>query len=377
MPQPDSHATVPRMTRPPKALDSAPTAATPATPATRARLPRPSGSAATVRDVAREARVSVATVSRVLNGKSTVAEALRDDVQRVSARLGYTPHAAARALATQRFSTIGAIVPTLEEANFSVGINALQQRVNRAGYTLLLASSNYDPQEELRQVRALAAHGLAGMLLVGARHDPAVYELLAARRIAFVNTWVLDDENPCVGFDNHAIGQTLANYLLDLGHREFGVIAQESPQSDRAAKRVAGVGEALAARGAPPPQGQFIARSHTIVDGQLAFQALMESPRRPTAVICGTDTLAFGALVQAMAMGIAVPQQVSVTGINDVEFAAHLSPPLTTIRLPADEVGQRAAEFLLGRIDGRPVVNRTRVPFSLIARGSTGIAPGA
>ncbi len=343
--------------------------------AARTRVRRANTSAATVRDVAREAGVSVATVSRVLNGKTTVAQDVRAGVERAFAQLGYTPHAAARALATQRSSTIGAIVPTLEELNFSVGVNKLQQRVNEAGYTLLLASSNYDPDEELRQVRALVAHGVAGILMVGARHASEVYRLLDARRIPYVNTWVLDDKAPCVGFDNHAIGQTLANHLLDLGHRSFGVIAQESPESDRAAMRVAGIAEALAARGVAAPRCSFIRRSHTIVDGQHAFQALMEVPQRPTAVICGTDTLAFGALVQAAAMGIRVPQDLSVTGINDVEFAAHLSPPLTTIRLAADEIGQRAAEYLLGRIGSHPVAEATRIPFSLIVRGSTAAAP--
>lgn len=337
----------------------------------KARQSRPTGNAATIRDVAKAAGVSVATVSRVLNGNSTVADGLRADVERVSTALGYTPHAAARALATQRSMTIGAIVPTLQESNFSTGINVLQQRLNKAGYTLLLASSNYDQAEELQQVRALAAHGVAGMLLVGARHAPGVYEILSTKRIPFVNTWVLDEVHPCVGFDNHEIGETLANFLLDLGHRRFGVIAQESPQSDRAAKRVAGIHEALTARGVPPAQQQLIERSHTIVDGQLAFQALMETSPRPTAVICGTDTLAFGAIVQAASMGIRVPDDVSITGINDVEFAAHLSPSLTTIRLSADEIGQRAADYLLGRIEGRSVVAKTRVAFSLIVRGST------
>lgn len=338
----------------------------------KSRLPRPKGSVATVRDVAREAGVSVATVSRALNGKSTVAAELRATVERVSAEMGYTPHAAARALATQRFTTIGAIVPTLEEANFSAGINALQKRVNKAGFTLLLACSNYDSIEELHQVRALTSHGVAGMLLVGARHEPEVYQILNSKNIPFVNTWVLDDLYPCVGFDNYAIGQTLANYLMDLGHQKFGVITQEAPQSDRAAKRVAGINDALRARNVALPQQRFVERSHTIVDGQLAFQALMESIRRPTAVICGTDTLAFGALVQAESMGIRVPIDVSVTGINDVEFAAYLSPSLTTIRLPADEIGQRAAEYLLGRIERQPVVNATRIPFSVIVRASTG-----
>lgn len=339
------------------------------------RVRRPSSRAATVRDVAKAAGVSVATVSRVLNGKATVAKDLREKVDRVSRELGFTPHAAARALATQRFSTVGAVVPTLHEANFSVGVNALQQRLNAAGYTLLLASSNYDPDEEARQVRALLAHGVAGMMLVGARHSDEVFQLLEAKGVPYVNTWVVDPDHPSVGFDNHAIGRTLANYLLDLGHREFGVIAQQSPRSDRAAKRVAGIREALAARGLAEPRQQLIGESHKIVDGQQAFRALMECAVRPTAVICGTDTLAFGALVQAHAMGMRVPQDVSITGINDVEFAAHLTPPLTTIRLPADVVGTRAADYLLGRITGTPVAEVTAIPFELVVRGSTA-APG-
>ena len=351
-----------------------PAAKTPDAP--RPRVQRPHAQAVTVRDVAREAKVSVATVSRVLNGKATVAAELRTEVERVSLRLGYTPHAAARALATQRFSTIGAIVPTLHEANFSAGVNALQQRLNAAGYTLLLASSNYDADEELRQVRALLAHGVAGLMLVGARHSREVYELLDARGIPYVNTWVLDEGHPSVGFDNHAIGRTLAEYLLDLGHRDFGVIAQTSPRSDRAARRVAGIQAALSARQAAPAQLQLIGESHKIVDGQHAFQALMESSRRPTAVICGTDTLAFGALVQAHSMGVRVPDDVSVTGINDVEFAAHLTPPLTTIRLAADLVGQRAAEYLLARIGGQAVAQSTDISFTLIVRGSTAAVPG-
>jgi LacI family transcriptional regulator len=182
---------------------------------------------------------------------------------------------------------------------------------------------------------------------------------------------VLGDAHPCVGFDNHAIGRTVANYLLDLGHTEFGVIAQYSDHSDRAAARLAGIRAALSERGVELPQERLIERSHKIVDGQLALRTLLQSPRRPTAVICGTDTLAFGALVEALASGLRVPQDLSVTGINDVEFAAHLAPPLTTIRLPVEEVGTRAAEYLLGRIAGRPVVEMTPVQFGLIVRGST------
>jgi LacI family transcriptional regulator len=346
-------------------------------PLGKVRQPRPRGNAVTARDVARTAGVSVATVSRVLNGNARVAVELREQVVRIATRLGYTPHAAARALASQRSMAIGAIVPTLEDANFAVGIGSLQRRLNDAGYTLLLACSNYDSQEELRQVRALAAHGVAGLMLVGAQHAAETYEILSAKNIPYVNTWVLDNHHPCVGFDNREVGRTLANYLLDLGHTEFGVIAQRSPESDRAAGRITGIREALAARGFGLPQERLIERSHKISDGQIALRMLMTSQKRPTAVLCGTDMLAFGALVEARSLGLSVPRELSITGINDIDLAAHLAPPLTTVRLSVEEIGERAADFLLARVNGQPAAMMAPVPFSLIVRGSTAPPPGS
>ena len=334
-------------------------------------MPRPSSNSVTVRDVARAAEVSVATVSRVLNGNRAVAAGLRERVLATASQLSYTPHAAARALASQRSRTIGAVIPTLENVNFALGIEALQRRLAEAGYTLLLASSNYDPAEELRQVKALAAHGVAGVMLVGGNHVPEIYELLQAKNIPFVTTWVVDAARPSIGFDNHEIGRALATYLLDLGHTQFGVIAQVGARSDRAAERVAGIHEALAGRGLPPPRVRVTERPYKIVEGELALRTLMQERPRPTAVICGTDSLAFGALSEAVRMGLAVPRDLSIAGINDAEFSAHLNPPLTTMRLPADEIGTRAAEYLLGCVEAQPVVPLTQLQFSLIVRGST------
>ena len=343
----------------------------PAAPKARSR--RPSANAITVRDVARAAAVSVATVSRALNENPSVAAGLSRRVVAAAARLGYTPHAAARALASQRTRTIGAVIPTLESPNFSVGVEAMQRRLALAGYTLLLASSNYDGADELRQVKALAARGVDGLMLVGARHERDLFTLLDARRIPFVNTWTLDGGRPCVGFDNRAVGRMLADYLVDLGHTEIGMIAQRAEASDRSAARVAGVREALERRGLPLPDErvQFIERAHRIEEGQIALRTLMHSKRRPTALVCGTDTLAFGAMLEAERLGISVPGALSIAGINDVEFAAHLNPPLTTVRLPADEIGARAADYLLGCVTGQPVALVAQVQVSLIVRGST------
>jgi LacI family transcriptional regulator len=340
------------------------------------RLPRPSANAVTAEDVATAAGVSVATVSRVFNGNATVAEELRKRVTAVALNLGYTPHAAARALASQRSATIGAVIPTLENVNFAIGVAALQKRLAENGFTLLLASSNYDQEEELRQVRALIAQGVGGIMLVGSQHAPGLYELLESRRLPYVNAWVADnDGHPCVGMDNREVGRTIANYLLDLGHKEFGVIMQYSGSSDRAEGRLLGIREALATRGLALPVERLIERPYKIIEGQHAMQMLMSLQRRPTAVICGTDILAFGALVEAQRLGISVPKELSVTGINDVEFAAHLNPPLTTIHLPAEEIGERAADYLIGRVAGKPVVPVTQVQISLIVRGSTAPPP--
>ncbi|MGX9936546.1 LacI family DNA-binding transcriptional regulator [Advenella kashmirensis] len=338
------------------------------------RQSRHKGNSVTIRDVAREAGVSVATVSRVLNKFDTVGAEIRDHVLDVATKLRYSPQAAARALATQKSRVIGAIIPTLEDLVFARAVEILQSRLQNNGYTLLLGISNYDKQEEFRQVQALAGQGAVGVFLVGAERDERVYAYLNEKQIAYINSWVLDSNHPSVGFDNELIGFTVANYLLDLGHRKFAIITQYWAESDRASSRIKGVERALAARKASAPSIYAIKRSHKISDGQLAMRSLWQNDQSITAVICGSDTLAFGAMIEAVALGLRVPDDISITGINDLEFAAHTSPPLTTVGLQAAEVGERAAEYLMANAEGRDTVKKSSIPFNLIVRGSTGPA---
>lgn len=333
----------------------------------------------TVADVARAAGVSTASVSRVLNNRSRVGTALRRRVMDASERLGYLPDATARALASDCSKTIGAIVPTLENQSFATCVDGLQRRLEAAGYTLLLASSGYDPTKELRAIKELIGRGVDGLMLVGALRDPTVYDLLRGKGVPFVNTLTLseDAQRPCVGFDNRAAARRLADYLLDLGHREFGIIAGVTRDNDRAMARLAGVRDALTARGLALPRERLIERPYKIVEGQYGLRALLAGRPWPTAVVCGNDLLAFGALIEAQASGIAVPEQLSIAGFDDADFAAHLNPPLTTVRVPLDDIGARAGDFLVARIEGRaaPVINE--VPSSLIVRASTGMPPAA
>lgn len=327
------------------------------------------------RDVARHAGVSIATVSRVLNDSGPVAERARRRVEASIATLGYTPNAAARALVRSRSETIGAVVPTLENASFAIAVEALQARLRAAGYTLLLASSGYDQRNESTQIRTLLSRGVEGVVVVGGNHDPEIELLCAARGVPLVQTWTLRGDAPCVGFDNRAIGRQLTEHLLDLGHRSIGVIAGVTRGNDRAAERVAGIAEALAARGIDLAREHLIERPYRIAEGQVGLRALLAAEPRPTAVICGNDLLAFGAMLEARKRGIRVPGELSVAGIDDLEFAAELDPPLTTVRVPAEEIGRRSAEYLIERLDGRPVAAVTEVATSLIVRGSTAPAP--
>jgi LacI family transcriptional regulator len=149
------------------------------------------------------------------------------------------------------------------------------------------------------------------------------------------------------------------------------MITQMTQHSDRAADRIIGVRAALQSRGLQLRHEHLIEMPHKIIEGQMAMKALMNGPERPTAVICGTDLLAIGALAEARESGIEVPGELSIAGINDIEFSSFTSPPLTTMRLAADEIGARSAEYLLARIEGRPVSSQNIVPTDLIVRGTT------
>ncbi|MGG5821342.1 LacI family DNA-binding transcriptional regulator [Falsiroseomonas sp. HW251] len=328
-----------------------------------------------LQDVARQAGVSLATASRVLTSGRAVGPVLRERVQAAAANLGYLPHGAARALSTRHSRTIAAVVPSLANAGFAIAVEALQHVVDKAGYTLLLASSGYDPDAERREVLELLARGIDGIVLVGAQHAAPTVAALDAAGVPVVCTWTLMPDAPCVGFDNRAAAATLTRYLLDLGHREFGVIAGRIADNDRAAARVEGVRAALATAGLTLRAERLIERPYRIEEGRIAMRALLGARPRPTAVICGNDQLAFGALIEASAQGRQVPRDVSVAGFNDLDFAAFLSPPLTTVQVPAGEIGQRAGELLLDLMAGRvtPAVNEVAV--RLVVRDSTAPPP--
>lgn len=333
---------------------------------TSARQPR-------LADVAVLAEVSTATVSRVLNQPGAVTPRLRERVHAAVDTLGYVPHGPARALASRRSDTIGAVVPTIDNAIFARNIQSLQARLFESGRTLLLASSDYNYEREQREAQSLVERGIDGLVLVGETREPSIYRLLEKKRIPYVNTWFYREDSPhaCVGFDNVQAAYQIGAYLLDIGHRRIAMVAGIRQGNDRAADRVQGVSAAMADRGIEFARGHLVEHEYEIAEGRQAARRLLASPNRPTAIVCGNDVLAFGVLFECRARGVAVPREISITGFDDLDLAANLDPPLTTIRVPAAEMGRLSAEYLLAKLDGTPVPEKTELQAVLVVRETT------
>lgn len=324
-------------------------------------------------DVAQRVGCSVATVSRALNNPAMVSEDVRERVRQVVAELGYLRNSAAGALRSRRTRTLGAVIPTLDHAIYARLVEALQNSAGEAGYSLLVTTSNFEIEREARQSRLLVERGAEGLVLVGHTHAPELCDLLASRRVPFVNTYTYrpGTDQPSVGFDNKAASAQVARFLAALGHRDFALIVGFRRDNDRVKDRIDGAREALAATGIALPESAVMEEPYTIEGGREGMRRLLQSGSMPSAVICGSDVLAFGAISECADRGIAVPQEISIVGFDDLDFAAHLKPALTTVRVPAAEMGRRAAEFLMDTLDGRPHAIHCPLDTDLILRDST------
>ena len=333
----------------------------------------PGTRAAKLADVARLARVSTATVSRALTCPEKVKPATAARVRQAVNSLGYVAHGAARALASRRTHTIGAVIPTLDNAIFANTVHALQKALDEAGYTLLLASHEFEPEIEARVTQALVERGVDGLVLLGATHHPNVMRMLDTHQIPYVLTWALDasGRHPCVGFDNRAAAIRIARHLLDLGHREFAMISGVTAGNERAAERLEGVRQALAERGVSLAPSRIVEKPYTLSGGREGLRELTRAVPRPTAVICGNDVIAIGALAECRAQGFDVPRHLSLTGFDDLEMSAVVTPGLTTVHFPTAELGGYAAQHLLARIGGQSFEMRTELPVELVVRDST------
>ncbi|OCW58338.1 LacI family DNA-binding transcriptional regulator [Hoeflea olei] len=327
----------------------------------------------TLDDVARAAGVSTATVSRCLNSPDQVIAATRLRVMQAVETLGYTPDFGGRALASRRTNTVGAIIPTMDNAIFARGLQSFQETLSRFGKTLLVASSNYDPAREREQMEALAGRGADGLLLIGSARPDMSTDYLRRRGIPFVRAWNLGSgDGHFVGFDNRAAAAMLAERVIAYGHRRLSMIAGVTQMNDRAADRMAGVRDAARAAGIADADLPVIEAAYTFEDGARAMGELMARTPRPSVVMCGNDVLAVGAMQRARELGLAMPADVSITGFDDIDLARVVTPELTTVRVPHRRMGEAAAEMLIRLITKQPVETHVKIPTAIVERGTLG-----
>jgi len=359
--------------------------ATQSTPMT-AQTPRSltaSGDEPVLADVARVAGVSTATVSRYLNDPEKVTEKTRARVRAAITQLDWVPNAAARSLVSRRSYTVGAIVPTLEHEKFHQQLQAFQGRLGAEGLAVFVACSSYDPEEGYRLARGMVGRGVDAIALLGDNYPDALFDLLRAKDIPYVVTFGkrAGSDHPCAGFDHARAYEVITRRLLELGHTRFGVIFQSTKLNNRVAARLGAIHATLAENGLalrPPHLALMDNNSNVgrIPFARKSFQQIMSHAPAPTAIICGNDILAIGALLEAEAMGIDVPGTLSISGFDDIEIAAHSRPSLTTVRVPDREMGALAAQYLIDRLAGRNCQPPAMLDVLLVERESTGKAPG-
>lgn len=329
-------------------------------------------------DVARLAGVSLATASRALNQPGIVRAEIRERVLRIVEELGYRPDRMAKALSSGRSFIVGAVVPTLGNAIFADGVEALQDGLGERGYTLLLSNSRYNPEKELHQVRALLEHGVDGLVLVGDSFAPDVVRLVRQYGMPVVTTYVCASSHaiPTIGIDNRQATNGLTRYLLDLGHRDVAIVANTALPNDRSRARLDGMIEALADAGIRLPRACIVeVEQPSVVNGRRALSGLLAARPGLTAILCTTDALAIGALAEARSLGRVVPRDLSIVGFDNIEIAAEVDPALTTVDVPASEIGRLAADHLVNLIEGRAIPAVTKLAATLIVRASAGVAP--
>jgi LacI family transcriptional regulator len=322
-------------------------------------------------DVARRARVSPATVSRAIAQPDLVSPDTLARVQASAAKLGYVPDGAARALASGRSMTMGAVIPTLDSAIFARALQAMQTALSKHGYQLLVASHDYSAAAEAEAVRMLLTRGVDGLMLVGAQRPATTWDLLDKANVAVVLTWCGEPRFSAISVDNVRAGRLAAQYLIALGHRRIGVVVGAVHFNDRQQARLAGIRAAIEEAGLSLPDWCISEQPPSLAGGRTGCAQMLALDEAPTAIIGGIDILAVGCIEEAHARGLAVPHDLSIVGIDNLEMSAHLFPALTTVHLPVMRIGELAAESLLAQLCSDGAAAHVDLPVELVVRRST------
>ncbi|MFU2315409.1 DNA-binding transcriptional regulator CytR [Rahnella sp. PCH160] len=329
--------------------------------------------AATMKDVAEQAGVSTATVSRALMNPEKVSASTRQKVDQAVMAVGYSPHALSRNLKRNESRTILVIVPDICDPFFADLIKGIERTAAESGYLVLIGDCAQQNQQEKTFINLIITKQIDGMLLLGSDlpFDASKEEQRNLPPMVMANEFAPELELPTVHIDNLTAAFEAVHYLLNLGHQRIACI--EGPKHMPLCQyRSQGYIQALRRNGisvenALTAQGDFSYES-----GAQAVIALMSLPSPPTAIFCHNDIMAIGAMFQAKKMGLRIPQDLSVVGFDDIKASQFTDPPLTTVAQPRFQLGRQAMLLLLEQLQGNPVQNGSLLLDSeLVVREST------
>lgn len=311
----------------------------------------------TIKDVARVAKVSVATVSRAINGHDNVAEAVRRRVLAVAHELRYSPHHAARSLSSRRTHTIGVVLPDLHGEFFSELVRGIDLVARDCGLHLLVSSYHGHPEEQACALRAM--RGRVDGLLVMSPHVGNIdflSENLAALPAVLINSQPTESEHVAFGIDNYGGARTMVAHLLAAGHRRIAFIAGP-PDNFDAFERLRGYRDAIL-EADPTAEPWVLPGDFSESSGHQAGQMLLEAAERPDAVFAANDMMALGCLFALTQGGLRVPDDIALAGFDDIPIARYVAPSLTTMRVNMPELGAHAMRLLLALQNGEDVGDR-------------------
>jgi LacI family transcriptional regulator len=334
----------------------------------------------TIKDVARQANVSVATVSRALNGHENVAEAVRTRVLAVARELRYSPHHAARSLSSRRTNTIGVVLPDLYGEFFSELMRGIDQIARDHGQHLLVSSYHGNPQEQAEALRTMRGR-VDGLLLMSPYADDVSRlseNLVPTQPAVLINSQSLDPDLPSLVIDNRNAAAEMVRHLAEGGCRRIAFIGGPSDNFD-ARDRLQGYRDALG-KAIPDADPWVVEGDFTEASGHAAAQQFLAAAVRPDAVFAANDMMALGCLFALQQAGVDVPGEIAVAGFDDIPLARYAHPSLTTMRVDIAGLGAQAMQTLLARLKSEPsthVRSAAQLDAQLIVRDSTRNGPAA
>ncbi len=297
--------------------------------------------AATIKDVARQAKVSIASVSRAMNGSSGLSQATRERILRAARRLRYTPHGAARSLIMRRTQTIGVLLPDMHGEFFSELIRGIDRAARTHGLHVLVSSSHGDAAEAAAALHAM--HGRVDGLLVMSPHADAEFldaNVPQGTPVVLMNSRPTHAGYPSFAVDNYGGASVMMKHLVGRGHRRIALIAGPDGNFE-AQERLRGYRDALAQL-LPESAEMVLYGDFTEESGWRAGRQVLALADRPTAIFASNDMMAIGCMSALSEAGVGVPREIAVTGYDDIPIARYLSPPLTSVRVRITELGALA-----------------------------------